>query len=572
LLAVLFADSFEDGEWNGMWTEDSQNDWFRSTHRAIDGSYAAEVDGRATDATLTMANSLDMTSYGSAELTFSWFIERNWDSGEYIALDLFDGSSWNEVRSLRGNVDQENVWHQETVTIDGNYLVQDFQARFRAKVSSSKEDGHVDNVQIAGTPAGSDLAINDVQLAEGDSGTTAFVFTVSRSGDISQQATVDFATASGTATEGVDFIGTNGTLTFPAGDSNPQAITVQVNGDTDIEPDETFSVNLSNATNATTTDGSGQGTILDDDTVPTISYPDFSDSTGLNLVGDAAITPDNGLRLTSATAVQTGGAWFSAEKQFVSVAFETTFQFQLHGGNQDGGTNGTDGFVFAIQNTSPSELTSSSGNLGYNGILNSLVVEFDTNQDGGTILDPSASHISVHTNGSGYNFKEEAFSIGSFDTTTAGILLDDGNIHTARLTYTPGMLSIFLDDLSSPVLQVSVNLADLLDLDTGRAWVGFTGATRWNLWQNHDILNWEYTLLADTTTSIGIDNVSLAEGDTGTSQMSFVVTRLGDTSGTTTANWSTADGTAIAGSDYESASGQVVFAPGRVAEDHHSHH
>ena len=50
LLAVVFADSFENGEWDSKWTEDSQYDWFDSTQRATDGSYSAEVDGRATDA------------------------------------------------------------------------------------------------------------------------------------------------------------------------------------------------------------------------------------------------------------------------------------------------------------------------------------------------------------------------------------------------------------------------------------------------------------------------------------------------------------------------------------------
>ena len=35
---TLFADSFENGEWNGKWVEDSQNDWFASTQRATDGN------------------------------------------------------------------------------------------------------------------------------------------------------------------------------------------------------------------------------------------------------------------------------------------------------------------------------------------------------------------------------------------------------------------------------------------------------------------------------------------------------------------------------------------------------
>ena len=98
------------------WAEDSQNDWFTSTQRKTDGSYSAEVDGWATDATLTMADPVDMTPYGSAELTFDWYIERGFDSGEYLALDSSpDGSTWTEIARLRGNVDQENAWHNVTI-------------------------------------------------------------------------------------------------------------------------------------------------------------------------------------------------------------------------------------------------------------------------------------------------------------------------------------------------------------------------------------------------------------------------------------------------------------------------
>ena len=54
---MFFADSFEHGQWNGLWVEDSQNDWFTSTQRETEGSYSAEVDGYAYNATLTTADS-----------------------------------------------------------------------------------------------------------------------------------------------------------------------------------------------------------------------------------------------------------------------------------------------------------------------------------------------------------------------------------------------------------------------------------------------------------------------------------------------------------------------------------
>ncbi len=167
---VLFSDSFESGQWSGQWVEDSQNDWFDSSQRATDGARSAEVDGWASNAALSLANPLDLTGYASAELTFSWYIESGFDGGEYIALDLYDGTTWSEVATLRGNVDQENAWHHETIAIDGDYLGEDFQLRFRAKVSSSREDGNVDNVRITGVPGGPpEISASDATIHEGNS-------------------------------------------------------------------------------------------------------------------------------------------------------------------------------------------------------------------------------------------------------------------------------------------------------------------------------------------------------------------------------------------------------------------
>ncbi len=77
--------------------------------------------------------------------------------------------------------------------------------------------------------------------------------------------TVDFATADGTATQPGDYASNTGTVTFAPGETS-KTVTVQVNGDTAVEPNETFFVNLSNATgNATIADNQGVGTIVNDD-------------------------------------------------------------------------------------------------------------------------------------------------------------------------------------------------------------------------------------------------------------------------------------------------------------------
>jgi len=111
------------------------------------------------------------------------------------------------------------------------------------------------------------VSINDVSANEGNSGTTAFMFTVSLSNPSSQTVTVNYATADGTAQAPGDYQSASGTLTFNPG-QNSQPITVLVNGDTTFETNETFFVNLSTPNNATIADSQGQGTILNDDTPP----------------------------------------------------------------------------------------------------------------------------------------------------------------------------------------------------------------------------------------------------------------------------------------------------------------
>ena len=157
---VLFEDSFEVGsnsnDWNGKWAEDSQNDFFRSTQRATDGAYSAEVDGQANNATLTLTSPVDISGYAVSQLNFDWMIESGFDSGEYLSLDISTngGASWNQdVLQLQGNVDAENTWRNESVDLMA-YQSSDLLIRFRSSVSGSREDANVDNVRIIASSTG----------------------------------------------------------------------------------------------------------------------------------------------------------------------------------------------------------------------------------------------------------------------------------------------------------------------------------------------------------------------------------------------------------------------------------
>jgi hypothetical protein len=115
------------------------------------------------------------------------------------------------------------------------------------------------------------IRINDVYALEGNSGTTQFTFTVSLSHASNLPVTVDYTTMNGTASAGSDYTANSGTLTF-APEQTSQTITVLVHGDGEAEQNETFTVNLSNASTGTAIVRSvGNGTILNEEPVMSIT-------------------------------------------------------------------------------------------------------------------------------------------------------------------------------------------------------------------------------------------------------------------------------------------------------------
>jgi glucose/arabinose dehydrogenase len=132
------------------------------------------------------------------------------------------------------------------------------------------------------------LSADTCVTAEGDTGTTPCGLGVTLSPVSGRAVTVSFATAGGGATSGVDFMPASGSLTFAPGETS-HGVTVNVLGDTLSEPDESFSLGLSNPVNAVL-GTAGTGVILDDD-FPGGPPPELVH--GATLVADAAGgTPD----------------------------------------------------------------------------------------------------------------------------------------------------------------------------------------------------------------------------------------------------------------------------------------
>ena len=212
-------------------------------------------------------------------------------------------------------------------------------------------------------------------------------------------------------------------------------------------------------------------------------YPDFTDTTNLDFVGAGSAVLGRA-RVCPSVPNIAGGVWYATRQDVVSP-WTSEFVFEMSGGGH--------GLVFLIQRDSQTPLGGAGELLGYDGVTNSLALELDVIQDVG-LSDPSGNHLSWHSGGSGANSVHEASSRGA---TGVVPLLADGQPHTVRLTYVPGALRVFVDDLVHPALQVDVDIDALLDLDDGTAWLGFTAACGAS-WQNHFVDSWSFDEQATT--------------------------------------------------------------------------
>ena len=108
------------------------------------------------------------------------------------------------------------------------------------------------------------MSIADAAASEGYVSTGAMKFLVSLSAPATGSVSVDYVTSDGTATAGSDYVFASGQLTFAAGERR-KFIEVTINGDKVEEPNETFTLTLSNPVGVTLARAVATGTILNDD-------------------------------------------------------------------------------------------------------------------------------------------------------------------------------------------------------------------------------------------------------------------------------------------------------------------
>ena len=119
------------------------------------------------------------------------------------------------------------------------------------------------------------LASTNISLYDGSGGTTNALFPVVLSAASAQTVTVDYTTANGTASNGIDYLATSGRLVFAPG-QRTNTIAVPVIGFAAYKLDQTFRLLLNNPTNAILTTPAGTATILNDAPPPGLSINDLT--------------------------------------------------------------------------------------------------------------------------------------------------------------------------------------------------------------------------------------------------------------------------------------------------------
>jgi subtilisin family serine protease len=153
--ALLFFDNFASGLTH--WSETGHGDFnTEPLHTnagyptSASGSPAAHSDNCSTECTLTMVDVVDLTRCEAATLDLLRFLDIQLDVGEFLRVDLWDGTTWQAVASWGGGSGDDDTWHPEQINLAAFMGVSDFRVRFVTKQNSTVEHVHIDDVRIVG--------------------------------------------------------------------------------------------------------------------------------------------------------------------------------------------------------------------------------------------------------------------------------------------------------------------------------------------------------------------------------------------------------------------------------------
>ena len=402
------------------------------------------------------------------------------------------------------------------------------------------------------------LSIGDVTVAEGNSGTTAATFSVSLSAPTPQVVTANWATANGTATAGSDYTAGSGTVTFPANSTTPQTITVQVNGDTANEPNETFVVNLTAPVNATISDGEGTGTITNDDAAqPSVSIADASLVEGnagtsvMNFTVTLSATSAQAVTVTAATSAGTataGSDYVELAPTVVTIPAGSTTQTVPVTINGDTLNEGNETFTVTLSAPGNATLGDATalGTITNDDGQPALTITDVTLTEGAaanavftvTLAPASGQPVTVN-----YATANGTATAGTDFTTTSG-----------TLTFTAGATT---QTITVPVANDALDEADETFL------VNLSGAVNASIGDSQG----QGTIVNDDAEpSLSITSPTTAEGNAGTTPLTFTVTLSAASGQQVTVSYASAGVTAASGADFAAASGTLTFAPGDTSQ------
>jgi len=405
-----------------------------------------------------------------------------------------------------------------------------------------------------------DVSIDDQSITEGNAGTSTLTFNVTLSHASSDTVSVDYTTTDGSATTAdADYVAASGTVTFNPGQTT-KTVDVTVNGDLTHESDETFTVDLSNASNAGVADASGQGTITNDDQVPDISIDDQSVTEGD--AGTSTLTFNVTLSNPSDQTVAvdyttTDGTATTADGDYDATANSVTFD--------PGQTTKT------VDVTVNADLTHESDETFTVDLSNALNGNVLAGSGTGTILDDDASPTISVANASVTEGNvgdttlsfDVTLSVASAVTVTVDYTTTDGSATFANGDYDAASDTLTFDPgQTTETVDVTVHGDTTYETDEGLTidLSNANGATIADDSGTGTITN------DDAAPMFGIGDVSVAEGATGITSLTFTVTKSGATQLGSAVHYATSGGTATAGVDYTGNSGTLSFAPGVTSQ------
>ena len=401
------------------------------------------------------------------------------------------------------------------------------------------------------------LSIANASVAEGDSGSTTLAFTVTLNPAAVSPVTVDWATADGTARAGTDYTAGNGSLTFGVGDSS-KTVPVSVTGDDVDEPDRTFTVRLSNASGATIGDAEATGTIRDDDDEPTVTLvltPDSIDENG----GTSTVTARLDHPSSEATTVTVSVAPVSPA---VSGDYRLSSNRVL---------------------TIPAGQTTSTGTVTVTGADNAvdapdkMVTVSGTATNARGVTDPDAVTLTIRDNDATPTVtlvltSASITEAGGTSTVTAALNHPSSEATMVTVSAAPVSPAVAGDyTLSGSQLTIAAGQTDstgevtitAVDNDMVAAdkevTVSGTATNAQGITAPDDV---PLTIRDDDEPGLSIGDASVAEGDSGSTTMTFTVMLNPVAVSPVTVDWATADGTARAGTDYTAGNGRLTFGAG----------